>query len=542
MLVGVEPGSELAGYRIDRVLATGGTCTVYLAHDPILPRLDALKVLNAALSTDAGSRERFIRESDTGARLHHPNIVSIYSRGEAEAGLLWIAMQYVAGADAEAALASRSMSPPRALRIVGEVAKALDYAHRLGLVHCDVKPSNVLLSAEADISEEHVLLSDFGISRTIGQARHDAALTLSLAYAAPELIAGADIDGRADVYSLGCTLFRLLTGKHVFAQAEGTAGLVEAHLRQAPPRISDFMSGSSPQLDSVIAKALAKDPHKRFVSAREFAEAATDALPQSIPRGAPVQFAPPPVPHPPGPATMGAPWSPSGQWSAPPGAPPPPTGWTPPVVAPRSRPLGRHHANRPHISRRGLLVGFAAMAVSALIAGVVISMNGTTSPPSPPAPAASQANPQPPPMRPDPKAQARLAGLVPPGYPAGTCTPAAVTAAASAAILCGPNADPGGPVSSTYTLARDTPALRAALDDVVHSATPVICPPNILSPGPWHRVENPTATVGIVFCGTRSGVPLVAWTNEPESLLCVTHSGPAGPPLDQLFAWWTSHS
>src|ERR1700722_9666838 len=162
MLVGVQPGSELAGYRIERVLATGGTCTVYLAHDPILPRLDALKVLNADLSKDAGSRERLIRESDTGARLHHPNIVSIYSRGEAQDGQLWIAMQYVAGTDAEAALASGTMNPPRALRIVREVAKALDYAHRLNLVHCDVNPSNFLLSNEPDSEEEHVLLSDFG--------------------------------------------------------------------------------------------------------------------------------------------------------------------------------------------------------------------------------------------------------------------------------------------------------------------------------------------------------------------------------------------
>src|ERR1700722_5619085 len=155
MLVGVQPGSELAGYRIERVLATGGTCTVYLAHDPILPRLDALKVLNADLSKDAGSRERFIRESDTGARLHHPNIVSIYSRGEAEDGQLWIAMQYVAGTDAEAALKAGTINPPRALRIVREIAKALDYAHRRGVIHADVKPSNFLLSSDDDGGADH---------------------------------------------------------------------------------------------------------------------------------------------------------------------------------------------------------------------------------------------------------------------------------------------------------------------------------------------------------------------------------------------------
>jgi serine/threonine protein kinase len=548
MLVGVQPGSELAGYRIERVLATGGTCTVYLAHDPILPRLDALKVLNADLSKDAGSRERFIRESDTGARLHHPNIVSIYSRGEAEDGQLWIAMQYVAGTDAEAALAAGAMNPPRALRIVSEVAKALDYAHRLELVHSDVKPSNVLLAADADRDEEHVLLSDFGISRAIGQTRHDAPLTLSLAYAAPEVIAGNDVDGSADIYSLGCTLFRLLTGKHVFSQAEGTTGLVEAHLRQAPPRISDFMSGSSPQLDSVIAKALAKDRQKRFHSAREFAEAAVDAFRHVTTHGRTPPLAAPPAspapgPLPPGPTAMNGPWPTGGHWPAEPGAQPRPSAWTasggPP---PRLRPYVRRHGHAGrHISRRAVIVGGAIVAAIALTVGIVIATNH----PSPTPPPTATPKPSPTistPVSPDPRAQARLAGLLPAGYPPGSCNPGGITSTSTAVTLCGPNADPGGPISASYTLVRDTPALRSALDQVIQTAIPVICPPNILSPGAWHRVENPSAPMGIVFCGLRGGAPLVAWTNEPELLLCVTHAVAAGPPLDQLFTWWTSHS
>lgn len=549
MLVGVEPGSELAGYRIERVLATGGTCIVYLAHDPVLPRLDALKVLGADLSKDAALRERFIRESDTGARLHHPNIVSIYSRGEAEDGQLWIAMQYVAGIDAEAALASGTMTPPRALRIVREVAKALDYAHRLNLVHNDVKPSNFLLSAEADSGEEHVLLTDFGISRTIGQPASSTGavpVTLSLAYAAPEVIVGDAVTGSADIYSLGCTLFRLLTGKHVFAQAEGTSELVEAHLRSPAPRISDFMSGSSPQLDSVVAKALAKDPDQRFHSARELADAATEALEHTVPRGGTARAAQIPSSARP-PQTYGEsggepPYA--GEFGPPPHGlklPPPDRTARANSAHPFSSSSRRHPISAPNVPPRVLLAGGAILAAVATVVGLAIARSGPTAPPPPAAQPTTSSTAAPPP-KPDPIAQAHLSGLLPPGYPPGVCTQGEITATATATVLCGPNTDPGGPTSATYMLAPDGPTLQAAMKDLLHRTQPVVCPPNILSPGPWHRVETPTTPMGLVFCGIRSGRALVAWTNDPERLLCITESGNAGPTLDQLFIWWTSHS
>jgi eukaryotic-like serine/threonine-protein kinase len=272
-------GSVVAGYRIERVLGAGGMGEVYLAAHPSLPRSDALKVLSSELSGDPDFRARFVREADLAARLDHPNIVSIYDRGQTDEGQLWIAMQFVDGTDAEKVVHAGTMTPPRAVHIVGEVAKALDYAGQRGVVHRDVKPANFLLSGPVG-PDERVLLGDFGIARALG----DAGLTVTgsvmatLSYAAPEVLSGQPFDGRADLYSLGCTLFRMLTGKLPFAWAEGMAAVVAAHLQAPPPRVSDWAPGLSPPMDAVIETAMAKDPASRFSSCRELAAAAAEAL------------------------------------------------------------------------------------------------------------------------------------------------------------------------------------------------------------------------------------------------------------------------
>lgn len=275
-------GSSVAGYRVEQILATGATGTVYLAKNPTLPRRDALKVLSANLSRDTAFRERFVREADIASMLSHPNIVPIYNRGEAANGQLWIAMQYVAGTDAEAALQAVTMTTSRALRIAGEVAKALDYAHSLNVVHHDVKPGNILL-AHASPEGEQVLLSDFGVARAAGgpdNASDDSTLAVTLAYAAPEVITGGAVDGRADIYSLACTLFRLLTGKTPYYTAHGVTELALAHVRQPPPRITDHLPAATHQTDAVFAKALSKNPADRYASARAFAAAAAASLNQ----------------------------------------------------------------------------------------------------------------------------------------------------------------------------------------------------------------------------------------------------------------------
>jgi serine/threonine protein kinase len=269
--------ASIAGYRIDRVLGGGAMSTVYLARSPHVPQWAALKVLPAQKARNPALRARFVQEGETTARLGHPNVVAIYGRGETSDGQLRIAMQYITGTDAEAALQDGVMTPVRALRIVAEVAKVLDYVHRCGVVHQDVKPSNILL-AERTPDQERVILSDFGAALTAASSDPaDSAMMASVAYAAPEVLVGHPVDGRADVYSLGCTLFRLLTNRYPYPGDGGIAATITAHLQQPPPTLSEVLPWAGPALDGVIATALAKDPAGRYRSASELAAAAATA-------------------------------------------------------------------------------------------------------------------------------------------------------------------------------------------------------------------------------------------------------------------------
>lgn len=291
----LHPGTVVSGYRIHRRLGAGGMGTVYLADNPVLPRQDALKVLSAELSADATFSARFIREADLAASLDHPNIVTVYTRGQGEGGQLWIAMQYVAGSDVLSECDSGRMTPARAVHIVSEVAEALDYAHSRNLVHRDVKPANFLLSH----GDQRVLLADFGIARALDDATGltgAGPMLATVAYAAPEILSGGPIDGRADIYALACSLFKMLSGRTPFDSAGGMAAMITAHLHQPPPRVTDRVPQLPPAIDAVIARSLAKDPAERHQSAREFAESAAAAL-----RSSPLEVtgpAPPPSPPP----------------------------------------------------------------------------------------------------------------------------------------------------------------------------------------------------------------------------------------------------
>jgi serine/threonine-protein kinase len=272
-------GAMVGGYRIERELGVGGMGSVYLASHPTLPRHDALKVLSRELSRDPDFRTRFTREADVAASLDHPQVVAVYNRGQTDDGQLWIAMQFVDGTDADAALRAGAMTPARAVHIVTQVAKALDFAHAHNVVHRDVKPANFLLSGPAG-PDERVLLGDFGIARALDDVGLTAtgAVMATIAYAAPEVLSGTPFDGRADIYSLGCTLFRLLTGKTPFSGSNGPAATMMAHLQHPPPRVTDMVPSLPAALDQVIAVAMAKDPRQRFGSASALAAAASAAL------------------------------------------------------------------------------------------------------------------------------------------------------------------------------------------------------------------------------------------------------------------------
>ncbi|MDO3648052.1 serine/threonine-protein kinase [Nocardia mangyaensis] len=269
-------GTVFAGYRIERMLGRGGMGTVYLAAHPRLPRQVALKLLNRELYSDDEVRGRFEREADVSAHLDHPGVVTVLDRG-VENGLMWISMQYVDGTDASV-FRGAPMDPARAVNIIAQTAEALDYAHERGVLHRDIKPANILLAPARD--GDRVVLTDFGIARLRGDSREltrTGAFLATLAYAAPEQLSGETVDHRCDQYSLGCTLFTLLTGESPFP-ADNPGAVVAAHLTKPVPRASVDVPDLPPAIDAVLARVMAKDRAERFSSCTEFAYAAAAAL------------------------------------------------------------------------------------------------------------------------------------------------------------------------------------------------------------------------------------------------------------------------
>ncbi|WP_280217557.1 serine/threonine-protein kinase [Nocardia neocaledoniensis] len=293
----LQAGVVFAGYRVERVLGSGGMGSVYAARHPRLPRVVALKLLHSSVAADPLFRGRFEREAELAGRLDHPNIVAIHDRGS-EAGRLWIAMQYVPGSDVETVLRGGPLASEWALHIARSTADALDHAHAAGLLHRDVKPANILLRENAaGVSAQQVLLTDFGIAKAIDEGTaltRTGSLVATLRYAAPEQLDGRPVGPRADQYSLACTLFHLLTG-HPPYTATNAGALIGAHLMQPVPPIS-ARTGLPAALDAVFARAMAKDPAHRFASCGEMVAAATTALTAGVapPPAAPPSHGPPP--------------------------------------------------------------------------------------------------------------------------------------------------------------------------------------------------------------------------------------------------------
>jgi serine/threonine-protein kinase len=335
----VGDGTAFGRYRLLRLLGEGGMGQVHLAHDTETDRMVALKVLRAEFAADPGFNERFRREAYAAARLHEPHVVPIHNFGEID-GRLYVDMRLIEGRDLGALIREnpRGMDVRRAVTIVEQIASALDAAHRAGLVHRDVKPSNIIVG-----ERDFAYLIDFGIV----QATESAALTATgttlgtVAYMAPEQFMSGHVDARSDIYSLACVLFECVTGRQPFSGDWRQIGM--AHASAPPPRASSLNPGVPTHLEAVIAAGMAKEPANRYPNAVAFGQAAREALttPQHTALWQPHQ------------------WQPTNPIGA------------PAEFAPQLR--------KPWWRRRGVAIGAAAALVAVLVASVVFAVLPETS-------------------------------------------------------------------------------------------------------------------------------------------------------------------
>jgi hypothetical protein len=271
-------GDEFAGYRIERRLGRGGMGILYLAMEPGLERLVALKLIAPEAAEEEIFARRFAEESRIAASIEHPNVVPIYAAGEQD-GVAWIAMRYVAGSDLGRRINREGrLEPPDAVALISQVGHGLDAIHAAGLVHRDVKPANVLLSGEEEA--EHAYITDFGVARNLATRSgltQTGRFVGTIDYVAPEQISGGEVDARVDVYALGCLLYKLLTGQVPFPR-EGEAARLYAHLNDPPPNPSLFAPAVPMALDDVVVRAMSKEPGDRYPSAGDVGRAAEAAL------------------------------------------------------------------------------------------------------------------------------------------------------------------------------------------------------------------------------------------------------------------------
>ncbi len=279
----LSEGDEFAGYRIERRLGRGGMGVLYLAVEPGLERRVALKLIAPEAAADEVFARRFAEESKIAASIEHPNVVPIYAAGE-EDGIPFIAMRYVSGSDLGRRLAREGrLEPAAAAALIAQVGSGLDAIHAAGLVHRDVKPANVLLGETG--GDDHAYITDFGVARNVST---ESGLTQTgrfvgtLDYVAPEQISGGTVDARADVYALGCLLFKLLTGDVPYPR-DGEAARLYAHLNDPPPAPSLHATAVPMALDDVAIRAMSKTPEDRYPSAGDLGRAALAALSGSQP-------------------------------------------------------------------------------------------------------------------------------------------------------------------------------------------------------------------------------------------------------------------
>ncbi|XAN05751.1 serine/threonine-protein kinase (plasmid) [Rhodococcus aetherivorans] len=549
--------------------------TVYLAAHPRLPRRVALKLLHRSLTEDEYVRTRFESEADHAARLEHPNIVSVYDRGREE-DQLWIAMQYVVGRDAERALkADGVFETRRAVRIIADSAAALDYAHDSGVLHRDVKPANILLEHDRPTRAGRVLLADFGIAKVLAETQHltkTGMLVASLQYAAPEQFTGDILDARADVYSLGCTLYQLLTGKLPYPGNTLTE-LMYGHLTMPVPRPSQVRSVLPQDFDAVIAHALAKDRNSRYPTCGALAEAAQQALGHTgdeeatLPEAAVTQTVVDALPD----KTSKEPDPHTHNSSTTPGSLP----GTRPVPFDTTRPQEVHTDDRDdlpdseahsrqqretkeaehgrlHSARNRLRLGLTTMAVILVLAagaGTRLTHTwpfdpatgdpSTSLPPSAENPAPEQASITP--TEGDTTTAAlsspttqELFTLLPSGYDETNCAPEELRAVGQLAALdCTPAVETLPDVH--FYLFQDTVSMTENFNFTLSLRADQPCPENATA-GPWSYPDTPTQPEGLMACvkDPFNGGPQLMWTHNRTLVFSI-----AGDlQLEGLYDWW----
>jgi serine/threonine protein kinase len=277
-------GQEIGSCILEKQLGHGGSSAVFLAQSSSSDEKVAVKVFLPRSTMDKQTQKnfyrRFLREAQAASELDHPNILSIYAYGEHN-GLPYIVMPYMPGGTLSEYIAKHGpLSLSEAQQYLEQISSALDYAHEHGRVHCDVKPANILLD-----NQGHVVLSDFGIVRsmqpdtesTLQSIKSSEILMGTPDYISPEQALGQELDGRSDVYSLAVTLFFLLAGRPPF-KAESSIAMALMHVHEKPPALGMMRADITPQINSVIGKALSKRPEERFQTACEFSAAFTEAV------------------------------------------------------------------------------------------------------------------------------------------------------------------------------------------------------------------------------------------------------------------------
>ncbi len=261
----------LGRYQVERELGKGAMGVVYLGKDPKIGRMVAIKTMALSQEFEPDElkevKERFFREAETAGRLSHPNIVSIYDAGE-EHDLAYIAMEFIKGYDlVRHTKPNALLEVPEVIKIIADAADALDYAHGNGVVHRDIKPANMMMLSDTRV----IKLTDFGIARITDSSKTKTGMVLGTpSYMSPEQLSGKKVDGRSDLFSLGVTLYQLLTGALPF-QADSMATLMFKIANEAPAPVLALRPDLPPELETIIARALQKQLEARYAAGRDFA-------------------------------------------------------------------------------------------------------------------------------------------------------------------------------------------------------------------------------------------------------------------------------